>query len=265
MKVRIGNQRFAGADVRRIEAAVEKTILDVVRVEAIEISKGRMQKLARELQTVATLEALKLFSLVSNVIDSGERGFSFAGGQVRWEKLNYLYQLRKQRRAAGRFGKSASKADISRAAARAGGFFILSGRLKAYFKRQGSSIVLNRFGGVKVDVNTTGLSRSLALKIDSDVKFELGRINVSIFPKIDPSLMPMMASRQWADVTPRATFERAMLPEGVANKLSGGRGPYRPLVLPLTQYFMLVRIPGALRSQISKATRTTIRSAGEAG
>lgn len=245
-------------DLAKIENAIRDSLLASIKEEVLAISPQRLQKMADAVRMAATLEALKLFGEIGSLIDSQARGIQ---GIVRWKPLSYQYEIWKGSYLRGRAKRGRGRhADVARASAAANSFFALSGRLNAYFKKNGHSIVLNRFGGVRVEADVSRLPKRRLTLIDATAevqgrsfKFNLGRISVHMFPSISPHLMPMLASGRWSDTSEKASFERAMLPKGVADKLSGGkRGTYRPLVLPMTQFFILKRIPAAIQVAVSK-------------
>lgn len=290
MRIKIGGgpvEMFTAGKARDVQKKIQDQILGAITRETIEVNVPRIQRLGDAIRATATLEALQLFNVVGDIIDKREGGVSaltmrgrgpsaFKGSTITWPALNFRYALWKERRAARRMmtlKRRPNRAKQSEGLRRAGSFFILDGKLRAYLKRSGASIVLSRYGGVQVDVDTTGLpgrGRRLrefalnkgdgSLSSERDMKILLGRIRVSIFPRISPSLLPGLASQRWSETFQQATFEKATLPGTIANKLSGGRGPYRPLVLPVTQFFVMNRIPGVITAQINKTLGRTVRS-----
>ena len=142
-------------------------------------------------------------------------------------------------------------------------------------------MVEGRFGGVTIDVQP---AQAVTNSLDMDGKGKpqdyraisegdrpsnstlLGKINIRIFPNIATSLLPGLASRRWSDTgSTNGAMERAMLAPSVALKLAGGgvggtEVPYRPLILPITQFWMLVRIPNA----IARALKANIRNRNSA-
>lgn len=287
------------SEMRDLQGKIGDRILSGIMRSVIDVSEYRLGRLRDELQAVATLEALKLFSAVTKVMDS-RRGRIVgadigAQGGVDWKPLNYRYALWKEQRLAGRAsGRLAARSKRESAAAyrmRAAAFasrqtnshFFLDHRLRAYFGRSGPSIVMSRFGGVQVEIdNLAADPRARSRKVlsyegmdasesDRSMRVPLGRIRATIFPRLSARLMPGLASGRWTDVLSRSDFEQTYLPTAsagksasIADKLSGGRGPYRPLVLPITQFFILNRIPDALARNIDRALGRTVRSNAEA-
>lgn len=270
MKVRVGKKDVAQGSVGQeladqiVSAAVNRTFA---------VTPQRLRELAMRLELAANEEALYLFDAISQVIERGRDNFSAGqignpkdanpSGVVRWAKLSPAYARWKARRGtAAKRGSTTRVGRSSRYVQQYAGMYTLSGDLKRYFDRNGASIVLNRFGGVRVQVNTKSLQGSTVRgRGTATLRTELGRITVTIFPRVSQSLMPMLASRRW-DKTDKYTFlERNMLPPHVADKLSGGQhGPVRPLVTPTVQFFILHRIPGAISRELRRSFRDTLRT-----
>lgn len=252
-----------------LERQLSEEILQVMANRTFAVSPERLQRLANQLEAAAEAEAYKLFEVIDSIV--GRRQLVFGspqisnpldpevGGRITWKPLSPDYAQWKGRSVArarrggnGRFGSVRPNA----------GMFVLTGTMKNYFGRSGRTIVKNRFGGVRVKADTSQMSQSADAYFGrANATVILGRIQIQIYPLISPALMPMLASRRWTDVGPHSLFERETMAPMTANKLSGGEhGPYRPLVLPITQFFILHRIPGAISRELKRSLRTTLRS-----
>ena len=269
MKVRIG-QTFKTTDPSDAAKQFQKTVLKAVKKQVIYTSKPFMEKLGQEIQEIAINEAHQMFEVLADKIDqqsTGDLGLTAsdlavgmtspisAGGSVAWAPLSYHYLLQKMRRFSG-----ASKTFIANDQR----MFRFGGYLSGYFRRESASIVDTRFGGVDLKVNTEGLDENP--RFDGDVdqlsfgddlkEFLIGRLSLTIFPNISPSLLPGLASSRWTATLQRPDFEDSMFSDlRTAQKLSQHHGDnyyYRPLVLPAVQFWVMVRIPAAIQAALSQ-------------
>jgi hypothetical protein len=260
-------------------------LMSQVRAEAIDVSANRLVRMAARMQMAATDQAMMIPATIADIVKTnagkdtavikgwqllrgsntatlyGSLG-SKASGSVTWAPLDYRYTLYKQfRRASLAKNRTRRTMMISSRTAQSYDFFRYSGRLASYFNLYGRSII-NKFGGVQVTLTKgDGIAkRSLTTawrdSKDSNqlsVKTALGRIHIAIFPEIAPMMMAMLSGRNWSDVGLEGrTFDKAMFPEGVASKLTNPKGPYRPLVLPIVQFYTAVRIPGAILKSLGQ-------------
>jgi hypothetical protein len=103
--------------------------------------------------------------------------------------------------------------------------------------------------------NSVGGRRKLKLYENAQsTKWKLGEIHAHIFPRVASGLLPGLASNTWTAASRSADLEYAIMPKRSSEKLSGGlNGPYRPLVLPIVQFYILKRIPYILEKGLKKA------------
>lgn len=253
---------------------VSAVLFGLVRAEAIEVSKPILTRMAARLKTAALDEAYQLLQYAyaillrtssksveqfsgADIAPSNSRGSLSQGltgaltsGGINWEPLaaNTVRDKKKH------FPRNKDR------------ILVRTGALATYLLQSSKSVVENRFGGIEVNVDDAarGLDRTRQLRFsegDRNYKTILGTIKLRIFPRIAPSLLPGLASRRWTDLGGTwGAMERATLPPGVSKKLapegSGARLPYRPLILPLTQFWMLVRIPNAVGLALQKFAKT---------
>lgn len=274
MKISVGapgssrrNLKFDGmpttAQIQRFEKIVQDVVLDQVEDVIVDVSNPRLKRLTADVLEAARLEAFKMFDEIVHLIDGGSEGITHPSGSLWWPDLSLKYHQWKADFLRGRAGRKGEHARMRAAYTGANNFFLLSGKLRAYFLRQGRSIIASRYGGVMADVKLVGHHGNRRLRDRQgreELNVELGRIQVQIFPRISPALMPMLASGRWTETPKRASFERAVLPKRAADKLSGGRGAYRPLVLPITQLWIIHRIPNAIRREVERSLKTTLKS-----
>lgn len=267
MKVRVGGVSRtirSQADISAVETQITNAIVKGVVSEAVELTPRFLRRLAQRVQVAATLEASKIFSVISENIgkprqainsqnltaDDLMRGVprsgipAYTGYYVPWPELNYRYARRKRKRFPG------SEYNM----------FRYSGAMQRYFGRQGPSIIRNRLGGMSVQVSEApkGAARSLDQAPAENARIALGKVSLTMFPRLSPAMAPMLSTRRWTDAGDGA-MERAVFGgTRTLEKLLNRRNSYRPLVTPTVQFFMLTRIPAAVnRSMRDYFNRTS--------
>lgn len=287
MRIKVGKGSWTDLESgksRRLTAAMKKAanaiggmVLENIVGETASVSPKMLKKLAARIRLAANAEAALLMGTVFDVLEQNTGNASRPGGMsaksmmhrnpvaginvktrgsVSWAPLTDRYYWAKSRKYPGSQDR----------------FFERSGELKAYLSTQDGAIT-NKFGGVTVSVKLKGMrrgrgndntgygARALAVaKADGSIpekSFEeafLGRITVKIFPNISPMLLPMLSSRSWTDVSPDGAFEAAYVKDQtMRQRLSGkGIGPQRHLLQPITQFFILNRIPTTVTNTINR-------------
>lgn len=286
MRIRVGRGSWTDLDSgksRRPTTAMRKTanemgglVLENIIGETASVSPGMLKKLGARIRLAANAEAALLMDTVFDVLEQNTGNASRPGGMnsksmmhsnpvaginvktrgsVSWAPLTDRYYWSKARKYPG-------SQDM---------FFERSGELKAYLSGQGRTIT-NKFGGVTVSVKLKGMARGrgdrntgygaralATARADGSVperSFEeafLGRITVKIFPNISPMLLPMLASRSWAAVSPGGAFEAAYVgDQTMRQRLSGSENKQRHLLQPITQFFILNRIPTTVTNTINR-------------
>lgn len=260
------NGRDLGTPTRaQLQNGIRNLLLDGVKAEVAEVTRPRLKKLTSRVQRVALTEAHRMLTVVDEVISASARKAlspammmnsalrsklsgmpqdiqSRAFGRVDWVPLTERYRRRKVRK----FPKST-------------GFFSASGRMRGYFNRFGKSIIETRLGGIRVTVND-----KISTKVDrgrvtfdmtsrvNPMKDLIGGIDVNMFPNMNTSLMPMLSANKWStNLSWEADYH---LFRGTAQryKLTNPKGSYRPLFLPILQFFILVNLPTVIISEIEK-------------
>lgn len=277
MKVRIGGVRQdvnSPGDLQKLKATIANTIVDGVVSEALEVTPRVLRRLKERVQVAATMEANKIFDVIADTIGKRRQAINtqnltaddlmkgvprdsvpMSGGYyVPWPELSYRYARWK--------GKKRPGAEYQ--------MFRLTGAMRTYFARQGPTIIRNRLGGMEVNVDETfkrayvsGGNYKLVkreLVDEGDVaKIVMGRVTLTMFPRLSPAMAPMLATRRWTDGGD-GTLERSVFGgTKTAAKLMNRRNKFRPLVTPTLQFFMLNRIPAAVnRSMRDYFRRTSI-------
>jgi hypothetical protein len=205
----------------------------------------------RAVRQAANEEAKKLIPMAVSIIDRPNartygysdlmagatlyQDFKVADGKVTWPDYSDKYLLNKRKH----FPETVAN------------YLIRTGTLRDYLIQNQSTIVKDKFGGVVVTVDTNPAKPGKS----TINKILLGRIEIDIFPKIAEGMLPMLSSgRNWG-ATNDGAFDREMFPEEVAKKLADHAKSYRPLILPITQFWMLVRIPNAILWRLKRFYR----------
>ena len=284
-----GKSRRPTAGMKKAANEMGGLVLENIMGEAASVSPGMLKKLGARIRLAANMEAALLMDTVFDVLEQNSGNASRPGGMsaksmahpnpvaginaktrgsVSWAPLTDRYYWAKSRkypgpwRAGGRHREPGSEDK----------FFELSGELKAYLSSQGRTIT-NKFGGVTVSVKLKGMARGrgdrntgyggreLAMARAAGPRPErsfeeafLGRITVKIFPNISPMLLPMLSSRSWTTGSPDGAFEAAYVGnQTMRQRLSGnGIGRQRHLLQPITQFFILNRIPTTITNTINR-------------
>lgn len=280
MKIVIGGdaRKFAVGDttaVTKAEVALENFLIGEVVQKAQELTPVFLNRLGKRLQMVASDEAARIFDVVIDIIDQPVRGGrtisyndlvrginmdptigSKAGGAIKWPSLTKHYEDQKDRKRSRNKGRFFRYNDAMR---------------NLQFRARGRSIVNSKLGGIVIDVDRNDVKgssgRYLARTspawdkqiLASEVKGELlGRVTVNIFPRLSPSLAAGLGTRRWADAGD-GKMEKFIF--GSDTKTSAkltARGYKRPLVAPIVQFFILARIPSAIK----KATNNLLTRTG---
>lgn len=277
MRITIGGRSVAA---QQTNAAIAKMIMTrVVREASTDTGKGvglsgnRVDKLAQLMKAEAIHQAEALIPTIADVINSKGDGFTgdqlrggvflpgefagLGGGSVTWQPLTDKYHLWKTDRRFNRGLRHRQGRTVGqvRSSARNPEFFLLNRGLINYLSRNSTSIIRSRFGGVTLQVTHDGLLDNHVVETIYDarrVKILLGRIRLRVFPALSQSLMPGLASSRWTNVGRQTYFERSVFSRNMAYRMTNPQGVYRPLVLPIVQFFTLVRIPAAITNVINK-------------
>lgn len=140
----------------------------------------------------------------------------------------------------------------------------LSGMRASYPVALGGIVVKERSltkkgrGQLIAQIHAAGAGRSRSVV--------LGSIDIQIFPNATPNLFPGLLTGRTNTVDITAGLERSsFIPQNIRDKLMGPkRGDFayrfRPMMGPVTQFWMMHRIPAAIALAIEKGTRKRDRS-----
>lgn len=287
MKIRIGKSsavKVEAEKISRVTDTIESQLLSDIKTETTDLSYKRMTMIRDELQLIATLEAAQMLRTAANIIDLRHNGVYAqalpqapgASGYLEWASLSNKYLSWKRNREKYRLKYLKRKPSPKQRRARYAkveGFFFLDGVLRRFLRSNGRS-VSNRMGGVRIELNMDKPNKDERMtffkKIDvGDVqsrsyKWQLGKITVRMFPLVSPGLMPGLASNQWSKTPDYAKFEKTIVGPDIYKRLVGGPAgmenndykmgeyTYRPLILPIVQFYTLNRIPHVLGTALRK-------------
>jgi hypothetical protein len=240
----------ANADQARgpLQQALTEDILGALADEVIIDTPGMMRQLQAGILAAAEPEAIRMFDAMVRIIDnshSGSGGFSAAD-------LNTSRALRLRPASGSVSWKPLTDRWMDRKVAHRDTFFRNTDRLRSHIERYKGSFV-RRMGGVKIVGLQTAArkgSRSLAREAQMTGKMALAHLEIQIFPNISPMLFGMLASRDWTSGA-NSNFTRTVLGDRqFAQKLDGPPGAHRPLLQPLTQFWILNRMPSVIQRAI---------------
>jgi hypothetical protein len=276
MRVTIGDRSFNlnsdrgtasfEQELKRTSEYIKEQILEQIADRLVQVSPGLLRDLERRIQAQTVREAARIFEVARKIIESRRGDIGHRGGgtvsdvigirtsmltnsiesfdlpkglkagfqdEVPWRRLSKKWRDYK----AKKYPRNANK------------FFSATGNLKTQFKRNQKVWVNSKFGGVMLDSKTARKSRGKFTDVRTDIA--MGDVNIRIFPKISSLLLPGLASRRWADVDRDGRFDKAVIGGKTGEKLAGPiPGQQRPLLQPIVQFFILYRVPIAIRRAV---------------
>ncbi len=262
----------------RFEDLVKLAIFEPIADRFVKISPGLMRKLVKRLIDELTAETALIDDIIferfreaplsgrgkGSVIaftskDLMKRSKTASSGQypsvmdniftgemeasVRWKNLSNRWIRDKERRTS----------------LNAERFFVNTGQLGQQLRKID---IAQRAGGFSIDSELSKNDRGSVIRTGV---MQLGDLQVTIFPRLNASMLPMLASGRWTD-TNNGYFEEQFFPNRMGEKLSGPQGRqgkiYRPLVLPILQFFLAYRIPRAINRAVTSYSRNRTEGGG---
>lgn len=267
---RIG-RRLLKADERNRGRQVADTVREVIEAEiinrAVKRSPGKMRSLLKWIRRLGEGEAMRMFGMAVKITQTARTGIqedmaveafshadlsSYDNRTVGAIKTNSLV-----RQAGTIYWQNLSESWVdykgSTRPQSARKFFVHHGSLQRLLL-QHSTAYVRRLGGVKADAAVAREKRGPVQA--RELKTVLGEITVTIFPNINMSLLPMMSSNRWTSHNEGA-FERRFFSGQMREKLIGPEGKHRPLILPITQFWMMFRIPKAVAEAVNRWAKSS--------
>lgn len=240
-----------------------------------EATPGQIRELQASIKNNATTEAARIFTTMSRIIDSRNSKLSPAGGELftitglRTSDLEASYGRTsfEDRRRLGdplaeagyqgsvpwrRLSLSWTKQKSQRWPENTNKFFKATGRLQGLLDKGGRGYVESWFGGIQVEAPSVEAPRK-GRKAELKGRTVLGKLEVYIFPRISPLLLPGLASRNWTNVDKTAALEKRVITTvSTKQKLAGQPAYHRPFLQPILQFWVLYRIPRAISMTVNK-------------
>lgn len=271
IKIRLGRSRLRGQPDELARKVADK-LLGAATAETIKLSRPRIRRLAAKIRAAANIEVEKLMPTIVSVMDRDLHGNWQRGSTLTYQDLMKGASLTTAFANMGYFERQLPQwapLDPTYLAwkekhtpANASRMFEASGEMVSFFEASGAAILRSRLGGVRVETRTprglrTGyfeneVNEEDVRRVKTYQEIIFGSITVSIFPNLAKAMLPALASGsgRWTDLgTGRGGEIENYIFEGnqeIVQKLVNKNHPYRPLLLPVIQFWMLVRVPNAI-------------------
>lgn len=250
---------------------LRESILAQMESDVYDLSQYRIKKIGAVVNAVVNYETGAIFQTAANIISESKSfthalmktkfysapevpGFSASRiydaknmmdlaampmmGGVNWRDLTQRWARTKRRNYPGSEKK----------------FFIYSGSLLNWMRREKyGSGKAGKFGGATVrrsmvsDLKKRRLTRG-------DTEWALDRLVIEVYPNIPSILLPMLTSFDWRDHS-EGLFEKRMIGGVIGDKLAGPEGYHRPLLQPLTQFWIAYRLPRVVAQTIERVLK----------
>lgn len=268
MAITFGGSRSDRSDIESFAKEVEREMLTQIGERTLALSGGRLRKLQEAVKLAVYKEAFYMFDKAIQVIEKSRSralgSVMLGGGEV----IGFRASDLGSGTAVGRFGGSVPFGEIiwpdlsPKWAAHklktqptvANRFFQYSGRLVSQLENRGYQVGrIANMGGVSVSLKPGRVIDERKLT-RGDPRMILANIEINIFPSLNASILPMLASKRWTD-TNEGAFESKVFGGMTGKKLTGPEDRHRPLFQPLTQFWIAYRIPVAVRYAINRTLR----------
>lgn len=279
MKIRIGAKTFTGPGAESLlEQEIMANLNERFATGTTRLTRPAFAKIAERVTAAAEMETARMFPTAVSIIERSQAGmFRMREGQ---EFMNNAWDPMRERNAFTDAHLGGPTRVLGRTAiAKTGGinWVDLTPRWVRYKRAKGSKGVRKFFwyrgqlkgqlqnginvqawvakmGGVKVRMTSEANRLRPYRRRMIERRWVVGSIDIEIFPNLTPALLPMLASRRWTDTTD-GTFERFMFNGKMRDKLVGPPMKHRPLMQPITQFWLAFRIPTAIRRAIEVEMR----------
>lgn len=269
MKVYFGSKKLEGPNIRGlVEQEVTESLNERFGIGTARMTRNAFLKLVMRIQDAAEFEAQRLFSAAADIAERSKAG-SFRR-EEKWDIMRerhgfdnsdlggttQVYNGTGVARSGGinwvdltprwvRFKRYSHPQNANK-------FFKHRGRLVAQLRTPSNQAAwVTRFGGIKVTANQAVGRLKRRRKTEVERKWVIGDLTIKVFPNISASLLPMLASHRWSDHG-NGEFENAFFRGVMREKLVGPVLRHRPLLQPITQFWMAFRIPRAIERAINR-------------
>lgn len=255
MQVKFGRQRWTmktdpgSAGRARFEHGkafqdeVRDQVFEYIANKVVMITPGILRDLSRRLDAAGDAASSRMTDKILSVIDGsdGGTGFSMRGGRINWLPLSR--EWREHKSQPPRNPRRVWRGNP----ANADKFFIHTGNLRS---KLASTDFGAKFGGVSVRDNNRVRrvnGRQLAQQAARSADIALADIDIKIWPRLSPALIPMLSSRRWT-ATSRGFSTAVLGNTRNAKKLEGPTAArHRPLLQPIMQFWLIYQVPQAIK------------------
>jgi len=280
MKVIVGKQLLTGANVAGlVEQEIRAGLNDRLMNGTAALTRPALNKLIERTEVVAEQEAMKIFGAAADIIDKSKAGPyrmmikhpGFLGNNA-WDQQRERHGFDQSDLGgptqifthhgitpmggmnwidlSSRWVRMKMYKDLKRGPQNARKFFADTGNLKGTLRSgQNQASWISRFGGIKIKSHHDVTKLRQYRKTQIEKRWVLGELEIQIFPNISQALLPMLSSHRWTDHNEGA-FENMLFSGKTRDKLVGPPGRHRPLLQPITQFWMAFRIPAAIKRSI---------------
>lgn len=244
----------------RVAEAISNDLFSTMALKALNNRDDTIRAVAREMEDAADQELLKVFDVMASAIDGTNsnapqltvqalsQGMQYAQGfrkrmpfqSISWRPLTPAWEYRKVRRRSLGIGH----------------MFKNTGLLQRYLGGNSEALAIKKLGLSQVSVLPQ--DKDLPLGDPKNVairRLGLARIELRLMPKVSPFLLPLIRSGNWRDGGRRLDFR--LFQGGARFKLAGpSHEAHRPFTAPALQFFLMYRIPSAIRAPINDKVRS---------
>lgn len=243
----------------RVAEAISADLFSTMALKALNNSDETIKAVAREMEEAADEELVKVFDVMASTIEGSSsnapqltvqslsQGMQFAQGfrkrmpfqAISWRPLTPAWEYRKIRRRSAGIGL----------------MFKHTGLLQRYLGGNSEALAIKKLGLSQVSI--VPQDKALPLRDPKNVavrRLGLARIELRLMPKVSPFLLPIVRSGNWRDGGRQLDFK---LFQGSARYKLAGPSPqaHRPFTAPTLQFFLMYRIPSAIRARINNKVR----------
>lgn len=251
--------RFSPDDLaaqERVSGQISSMLLSSMASRGLSNSDATVKKVASAMEDAADRELVHLFSTMASVIEQSSEtqpqlttsslasGMVFAQGFRKSVPMNTIAWAPLTRRWSQRkFAKNMPGA---------GKMFKATGTLERYLGTNSEALAIKKLGLSEVTIQTPETQAD----IRRVKKLGLARIELRMMPKVSALLLPLLRSGKWTDNEGARRLDKNLFAgTSAGRKLAGASHTYRPFLVPTLQFFMIYRIPVAMRAAINNLVR----------
>lgn len=256
---------------KNTQSKMGREIAEILALDAVSRAerseRNEIRSMRSAIEKAANVEARRLIDFISSKMIG--LGGAREGATFRDSYLSSGMKRTPKWRPATPMGGAIEWAPLSRRWIHQKGnesFFRNTGQLSSQIRALRTAYPQS-LGGVRVTIKEYDKARQRRNRSVLDTRrFALAELDIAIFPLARPNLFPGLLTGQWDRIDTRAALEgSSLLPGSMREKLSGPRRrgfPYRfrPMLGPVTQFWMMHRIPAAISVAINNGTRLRDRS-----